>query len=81
MDKPEIKRINSFLSDVKEGLLEGDEAVTLQVQLTELCKVIKILRDEIFKTKDQQLKIELTSLEKRAKDRKSDIEVMLGLRN
>jgi len=33
VNKTEIKRINTFLNDVHEGLCEGDEPVTMQLQL------------------------------------------------
>ena len=33
VNKTEIKRINTFLNDVHEGLCEGDEPVTMQLQI------------------------------------------------
>jgi len=43
MEKAEIKQISDFLYDVYEGLCEGDEPVTMQLQLTELYRVIERL--------------------------------------
>ena len=81
MEKAEIKRMNNFLNDVHEGLCEGDETATMQLQLTELYKVIKTLMDETFKAKDQQLKIALALLEKRAREYKQEIERRPAVRN
>ena len=36
MDRSEIKRIKNFLNDAQEGIPEGDETTTMQMQLTEL---------------------------------------------
>jgi hypothetical protein len=49
MDKAEIKRIGGFLSDVYEGICEGDEPATMQLHLSELYRIIQILMDETFK--------------------------------
>ncbi len=39
MEKVEVQRIAGFLSDVYEGICEGDDTVTMQQQLTELYRV------------------------------------------
>lgn len=57
MDKSEIRRIVAFLKDVQEGLYEGDEVVTMQLQLTELLRVIKRLMDATSATKNQDLRL------------------------
>jgi hypothetical protein len=53
IERAEIMRINGFLNDVQEGLFEGDEITTLQIQLTELHEVISTSRDKSFKAKDR----------------------------
>ena len=81
MEKTEIKRINNFLNDVHEGLCEGDEPAAMHLQLSELYKVIKTLMDETYNAKDQQLKVALALLEKRAREYKQEIEKRLAVRN
>lgn len=81
MEKAEIKRINTFLNDVHEGLCEGDEPATMHLQLSELYKIIETLMDTTFKAKDQQLKIALALLEKRAREYKQEIEKRLAVKN
>jgi hypothetical protein len=81
IDKPEIKRINTFLNDVQEGICEGDEPATMQLQLSELYRVIQRLMDKTYETRDQQLKVALALLEKRAREYKQEIERILGVRN
>jgi hypothetical protein len=81
MDKTEIQSIGPFLSDVSEGILEGDEAATTQQELTELYRVIELLMDETFKTEDQSLKVFLAHLEYWARQYKQEIEQRLGVRN
>jgi len=53
MEKAEINRIGSFFSDVYEGICDGDDHTTMQLQLTELYRIIRILMDKTFETKDQ----------------------------
>ena len=81
MEKSRIQQIGKFLTDVYEGGCGGDEPVTMRLQLTELYRVIKELMDETFKTKDQQLKVLLATLEKRAREYKDELEKRLGARN
>jgi hypothetical protein len=81
MEKPEIKRISDFLSDVYEGICEWNESTTMQIEVTELHKVIALLMDETFKTKDQELKILLATLEYKARQYKQIIEERLAVRN
>lgn len=59
----------------------GGEPATMQLQLTELYKVIKTLMDETFKAKERQLKIALALLEKRARGYKQEIERILTMKN
>lgn len=63
MDKSEVRRIVAFLKDVQEGLCEGDEAVTMQAQLTELYRIIKRLMDATSATKDQGKKVLFAALD------------------
>jgi hypothetical protein len=44
MDKAKIRQIADFLNDVYEGICEGDDVATMQMQLTELYRVIKLRR-------------------------------------
>jgi hypothetical protein len=81
LDKAEIKPIADFLNDVYEGLREGDDVTTMQIQLTELYRVIRLLMDETFKAQDQDLKVLLASLEYRARQYKQQTEERLGVRN
>lgn len=46
-DKVEV--IAGFLNDVWEGICEGEDVGTVQMQLTELYRVIRLLMDETFK--------------------------------
>ena len=81
MEKAEIKHIGSFLSDVYEGICEGDDHTTMQLQLTELYRIIRILMDKTFETKDQKLKVLLASMEYTARKCKDHIERRLAVRN
>ena len=81
MDKAEIKQIADFLNDVYEGLCEGDEEAAMRLHLTELYRVIERLMDATFATKDQDLKVLLATMEKRAREYKQQIEGRLGVRN
>ena len=80
MEKAEIKQISDFLYDVYEALCERDELVTMQLQLTELYRVIKRLMDATFKA-DQGLKPLLATLEYKARICKQHIEARLAVRN
>jgi hypothetical protein len=79
--KMEIIQISDFLYDVYEGLCEGDEPVTMWLQLTELYHVIKGLMDATFETKDQGLKVLSATLEYRARICKQRIDAKLAVRN
>lgn len=81
MNKAEIQRIGHFLSDVNEGLCDGDGQIAMQLQLQELHRIIKILMDETFNAKDKELKTILAVLEQRAREYKDEIEKKLALRN
>lgn len=81
MEKVEIKRISDFLSDVYEGICEQDAPHIQQMQLNELYRVIKRFMDATFKTKDQQLKVLLASLEYTARQCKQQVEARLAVWN
>lgn len=52
MDKAEIKWIADFINDTWEGICEGDDLVTMQMQLSELYKIIHQLMQATFGTED-----------------------------
>lgn len=82
MEKVEIKRIADYLKDLEEGLYEWDyRGITTQRELTELYDIIKALMDATFRTKDQQLKVLLATLELKARKCKQCIEQRLAVRN
>ena len=81
MKKAEIKQIDYFLTDVYEGLCEGDEPIAMQIQLEELYRVIERLMEATFKTKNRDKKVVLALLEKRAREYKAEIESRLAVRN
>lgn len=81
MDKTEVKQIADFLSEVHEGLCEGDGDVSLRLYLTELYRVIRRLMDTTFAAQGQDLKALLAILEKRSRKYKQQIEGRLGVRN
>lgn len=78
MQQTEIQQIRNFLSDVYEGICEDDGPTALQPYLSELYRVIKLLMDETFRTKDQRQKVILASLEYKARQCKQMIEERLG---
>lgn len=57
-------------SNVREGIREGDDAVAMQQQLTELYRLIRFPMDETFEAQDQDLKVLLVSLEYQARQYK-----------
>jgi len=77
MEQAEIQRVRSLLSDV----CEDDGPMAMHLYLTELYRIIKLLMDETFKTKGQQQKVILASLEYKARRCKQMIEERLGVRN
>ena len=81
MEQAEVDEIRDFLSDVYEGICEDDGPRAMQLHLTELYRVIKLLMDETFKTKDQELRVILASLEYNARRCKQIIEERLAVRN
>ena len=81
MKKEEIKRIRDFLSNVYEGICEQDPPYMQQLQLNKLYKIIENLMDETFKTKDQDIKALLATLEYKARECKDSIERRLAVRN
>lgn len=72
MEKAEIKRINDFLADVHEGICEIDPPYIQHMQLTELYRIIERLMDATFKTKYQELKVLLATLEYKARKGKRE---------
>ena len=62
MNPKEIQQIESLLSDVYEGLCEGDELATMQLQYNELNQAIRRLMDATFEASDQATKVRLASL-------------------
>ncbi len=81
MKKAEFQRIAHFLTDVYEGICEGDDTVAMQQQLTELYRVIRLLMDATFATEDQELRVLLASLEYRARQYKQTLGEPLSIRN
>jgi hypothetical protein len=81
MEKAEIRRIGYFLSDVFDGLCEGDGRLALELQLQELYRLIPTLMNATFKTKDKQLKTVLALLELQARKYKDEIEKQLAIKN
>lgn len=82
MRKSEIKRVANYLKDLEEGLYEWDyRGVPTLGHLTELYRIIPRLMDATFKTKDQELKVLLATLELKARKCKECIEGRLAVRN
>ena len=82
MEKDEIKQIGDYLKDLEEGLVEWDyRGITTQGHLTELYRIIETLMNETFRTKDQDLKPLLATLEYKARKCKECIERRLAVRN
>lgn len=82
MEKAEIERIADYLKDLEEGLVEWDYCgLPTLGHLTELYRVIKRLMDATFKTKDQELKPLLATLEYKARRCKECIERRLAVWN
>ena len=81
MERVEIQRIADFLSDVYEGICEGDEFATMHLHLSELYRIIKTLMDATFEAKEPETKVMLALLEKRAREYKAEIESRLAVRN
>ena len=67
MSPKEIQHIESLLSDVQEGLFEGDELATMQLQYNELHHAMRRLMDATFEAADQDVKVRLASLEYKAR--------------
>jgi len=53
MTKAEIEEIADFIMDTFEGVCEVDPPTTMQLQLSELYRIIPLLMDETFKTKER----------------------------
>ena len=81
MSKTEIDQIRSLIADVHEALSVGGNPKTLPLHLTELCRVIRVLMDEIAKTDDQDTKVALVTFEYAARKQKRSIEERLPVRN
>jgi len=82
MERAEIKSIADYLKDIEEGLYEWDyRGLSTLGVLTKLYQIIKTLMEATFKTKDQQLKVLLATLELKARKCKDCIERRLAVRN
>ena len=82
MEKAEIKQIGIYIKDLEEGLYEWDyDQIAMQAEYPKLNQTIKTLMDETFKTKDQQLKVLLASIEYKARRCKDCIERRTVVRN
>ena len=82
MEKAEIKHIADYLKDLEEGLYEWDyRGIATQGHLTKLYGIIKRLMDATFKTKDQELRVLLASLEYKVRKCKECIEARTGVGN
>ena len=82
MEKAEIKQVADYLKDLEEGLYEWDyRGITTLRDLTELYRIIKLLMNETFETKDKRLKVLLATLEYKARKCKECIERRLAVRN
>ncbi len=81
MSPKEMKCIESLLSDIYGGLCEGDEPITMHVQLDELYEVIKRLMDATFQATDTEMKVRLAQLEYRAREYRQTIQDRLGMSN
>ena len=81
MNPKEIKQIESLLSDVQEGLCEGDELATMQVQYNELYQVIRRLMDATFEATDKDTKVRLASLEYKARQYLEMLQDELAMNN
>ena len=82
MQKAEIKAIADYLADFEKGLARVDNRTRPTLgHLTEIEQVIGTLNDETFKTKDQELKPLLATLELKTRKCKECIERRLTVRN
>jgi len=81
MEKDQIESIHNFLAGVYQRICEDSGPAAMQLYLTDLYRVIKLLMDETFKTKDQEVKVILASLEYKARRCKQLIEKRLAVRN
>ena len=82
MTKPQIKQLSYYIKDLEEGLYEWDyDRIAMQTEWSKLYETIKLLMNETFKTKDQELKPILAIIELRARRCKNCIERRVGMRN
>ena len=78
----EIKQIGDYIKDWEERLPKSlYDRIALEIELPEFHRVIKRLMDETFKTKDQDLKMLLATLEYKARKCKECIEKTLAMWN
>jgi hypothetical protein len=78
MDKHELKSIQGFLSVVGEGLGTGQDGVALPDRLSELSRIIQRLMRERLGTGSLRAKVQMATLERRARRYKRRIEASLG---
>ncbi len=82
MLKPQIKQLSYYIKDLEEGLYEWDyDEIAMRTEWSKLYETIKLLMNETFKTKDQELKPILAYMELKARNCKDCIEMRVGMRN
>jgi hypothetical protein len=64
-----------------EGLCEGNEPITMHVQLDELYEVIRRLMDATFRATDTEMKVRLAHMECRARQYQKMIQDRLAITN
>ena len=82
MTKSQLKQLTDYIKDLAEGLVEWDyDHISMQAELPKIYETIKLLMDETFKTKDQDLKPVLAYMEMKLRKCKDHIEKRLAVRN
>lgn len=82
MESSQVKQIADYVKELEESLFEWDyDHIAMQTELPYLYQVIKRLMDATYKTKDQQLKPLLATLEYKARKCKQCIERRLAVKN
>lgn len=82
MQKAQIKQIGDYLKSLEYSLSTPDSNPTsFQTELSRIYETIKLLMDETFKTKDQELKSLLAYMELRMRKCRDIVEERLGVRN
>lgn len=82
MQKAQVKEVGEYLKNLEDSLNSQDSpSASFQTELPKLYETIKLLMDETFKTKDQDLKSLLAYMELRLRTCREIIEGQLGIRN